>query len=77
MTGVSLEDHWRRLDYTRGLLMDFYKSMSLDEYRRLRHLDEYGVTPEWVLHHLMQHEAGHRDELEMLRQASEKASNAL
>jgi uncharacterized damage-inducible protein DinB len=71
--GVSLEDHWRRLDYTRGLLLDFYKPMSLSEYRRPRHLDEYDVTPEWVLHHLMQHEAGHRDELEMLRQAAEKS----
>lgn len=75
--GLSLDEHWQRLDYVRGLLLDVYKPMTLAEYRRPRHLDEYDVTPEWVLHHLMQHEAGHRDELEMLRQASEKALNAL
>lgn len=75
--GLSLDDHWRRLDYVRGLLLEFYNPMSLEDYRRPRHLEEYDVTPEWVLHHLMQHEAGHRDELEMLRQASEKALNAL
>lgn len=75
--GIGLDDHWQRLDYARGLLLEFYKPMSLEEYRRPRRLDEYDVTPEWVLHHLMQHEAGHRDELEMLRQASEKALNAL
>jgi uncharacterized damage-inducible protein DinB len=26
----------------------------------------YLVTPEWVLHHLMQHEAEHRGQIEMI-----------
>ncbi|MBZ0299768.1 MAG: hypothetical protein K8J31_08515 [Anaerolineae bacterium] len=69
--GVLLDDHWHRLDLVRGLLRDTFKRMTLADYRRPRMLDDYDVTPEWVLHHLMQHEAGHRDELEALRMLAE------
>jgi len=42
------------------MLVDALVTMSLSEFRRVRHLDDYDVTPEWVIHHLLQHEAGHR-----------------
>lgn len=71
--GVNLDDHWKRLDVVRGLLLETFKAMSLDEYRRVRELEQYDVTPEWVLHHLMQHEAEHRDEMISLRAAAEKS----
>ncbi len=71
--GVSLDAHWQRLDFVRGLLLAVYKPMSLAEYRRPRHMDDYDVTPEWVLHHLMQHEAGHRDEIGALRIGAEQS----
>ena len=71
VSGQTLDEHWQRLDYTRGLLLDVYKKMSLEDYRYARCFDEYDVTPEWVLYHLMQHEAGHRDELAALRAAAE------
>ena len=70
--GVNLEDHWQRLDTVRNLLLVSYKAMSLNEYHRVRHMEQYDVTPEWVLHHLMQHEAEHRDEMISLRAAAEK-----
>jgi uncharacterized damage-inducible protein DinB len=75
VTGVGLDEHWRRLDFVRGLLLDVYKPMTLADYRRPRQFEAYAVTPEWVLHHLMQHEAGHRDELGALRGGAEKALN--
>jgi uncharacterized damage-inducible protein DinB len=31
-----------------------------DEFRRPRHLEQYDVTPQWVLHHLIQHEVEHQ-----------------
>jgi uncharacterized damage-inducible protein DinB len=68
VTGESLESLWARLDAVRALLLQTYKVMSLAEYRRPRTLEHYDVTPEWVLHHLMQHEAEHRDELRRLRE---------
>lgn len=71
--GLNLAEHWRRLDSVREMLMNAYKFMSLDEFRRVRVLDDYVVTPEWVLHHLCQHEAEHRSELAAIRAAAEKS----
>lgn len=73
--GISYTAHWERLDRVRKLLLDCYKSMPLDEYRRVRSLEPYDVTPEWVLHHLCQHEAEHRSEIAAIRAAAEKYLN--
>lgn len=70
--GLSLEQHLGRLETVRGLLLDVFQSMHLDEFRRVRSLAEYDVTPEWVLHHLMQHEAEHRSQIGALRVAAER-----
>jgi uncharacterized damage-inducible protein DinB len=35
-------------------------------------LADYETTPEWVLHHLMQHEAEHRGQIGELRRWAEK-----
>lgn len=71
--GQTLEAHLQRLDYVRGWLLKSYKSLTLAEYRRPRSLENYDVTPEWVLHHLMQHEAGHREEICALRDEALRA----
>ena len=65
--GASLEEHLGRLETVRGLLLEVYQRMDLADFRRVRSLDEYDVTPEWVLHHMMQHEAEHRGQIGMLR----------
>jgi uncharacterized damage-inducible protein DinB len=65
--GCSLEQHLERLETVRGLLLDVFQRMHLPEFRRVRALPNYDVTPEWVLHHLMQHEAEHRGQIGALR----------
>ena len=70
--GFSLEQHLSRLETVRGLVLDVYQQMDLPEFRRVRSLAEYDVTPEWVLHHLMQHEAEHRSQLGALRASAER-----
>jgi uncharacterized damage-inducible protein DinB len=65
--GLSLEQLLSRLEIVRGLLLNVYQQMDLLEFRRIRALPDYDVTPEWVLHHLMQHEAEHRSQLGALR----------
>jgi uncharacterized damage-inducible protein DinB len=65
--GYALEEHLQRLDAVRSEVLEAFHGMSLAELRRPRELPEYVVTPEWVLHHLMQHEAEHRGEIGMLR----------
>jgi uncharacterized damage-inducible protein DinB len=73
VTGRSLAEHDALLDEVRALLLGAYLGMALAEYRRPRQLERYDVTPEWVLHHLMQHEAEHRGELSDLRRRAEAA----
>ena len=70
--GFSLEQHLRRLETVRGLLLDVYRQMDLPEFRRIRSLASYDVTPEWVLHHMMQHEAEHRGQIGALRAMAER-----
>jgi uncharacterized damage-inducible protein DinB len=42
--------------------------MTLEDFRRPRHFPgQYDVTPEWVLYHLMEHEAEHRGHIQTLR----------
>jgi uncharacterized damage-inducible protein DinB len=71
--GLSLEEHLRRLETVRGLLLAAFQNMELSEYRRVRSLEHYDVTPEWVLHHLMQHEAEHRSQIGALRARAKRA----
>jgi uncharacterized damage-inducible protein DinB len=64
--GVSLVEHLHRLDLVREHLLAAFRQMTPTEIRRIRHFPAYDVTPEWVLHHLIQHEAEHRGEIQLL-----------
>lgn len=63
MTGEGLETHLERLGFVRARLLERFTGMDETEYRRLRHLPNYDVSPQWVLHHLAQHEALHRGQI--------------
>jgi uncharacterized damage-inducible protein DinB len=73
VSGLSLDDHLQRLDSTRKLLLGTFRAMTLEDFRRPRSLPDYDVTPEWVLHHLAQHEAEHRGEMLTVRAMGEHA----
>jgi len=73
---VSLAEHLQRLDILREHLLASFREMSLEEFRRPRHFPDYDVTPEWVLHHLIQHEVEHRGHIQMLRSLAERAREA-
>lgn len=70
--GFSLEQYLSLLERVRILLLDVYARMDLSDFRRVRSLEPYDVTPEWVLHHLMQHEAEHRSQIGALRHRAER-----
>ncbi len=70
--GVNLTEHLERLATVRSLLLDAFQGMELSEFRRVRSLEQYDVTPEWVLHHLMQHEAEHRSQIGSLRDRAKR-----
>ena len=72
VAGVSLADHLNRLDLVRATLLAVFRTITVEDFRRPSHLVDYDVTPEWVLHHLMQHEAGHRGEIGEMRRLAEQ-----
>lgn len=69
----SLEEHLKRLETVRHLVLDVYAQMDLADFRRPRSLEYYDVTPEWVLYHLMQHDAEHRSQIESIRARAERS----
>jgi hypothetical protein len=71
--GLPLAVHVDRLAQTRAVLVEVIQGMSTADLRRVRHLAGADVTPEWVFHHLLQHEAEHRGELGVIRFRAEQA----
>ena len=74
--GVTLEEHLDRLDRTRGVFLDHLHRMDLAEFRRVRAPanEDYEVTPEWVVYHLVEHEVGHAYQMRSLkRRAASRA----
>ncbi len=72
-TELDLDLFLDRLAAVRRLLLAAFAGMTRADFRRARELPDYAVTPEWVLHHLMQHEAEHRGQIGMLRELAESA----
>ena len=68
LRGSDLEAYLERLERVRAVLLDVYQKMSLEDFRAPHDLEEYTVTPEWALFHLMQHEAEHRSQIEHIRE---------
>lgn len=66
VTGETLERHLARLSWVRSLLDETFLPMSAEDFRRPRILENYDVTPEWVLMHLALHEAHHEGQLALL-----------
>jgi hypothetical protein len=69
--GLSLEEHVARLAGVRAFALDHLRSMSAAEYHRVRSLPRYDVAPDWVVHHLLQHEAEHRAHIAWIRDTAQ------
>lgn len=68
LRGLPLEDYLHRLETVRQTLLEEFKPITVEDFRRARSFPgQYDVTPEWVLHHLIQHEAEHRGHIQTLR----------
>ena len=65
--GESLDMHLRRLAAVRAILTDRLRPMSVADFHAPRTRDHYDVSPAWVVHHLLQHEAEHRSEIGWLK----------
>jgi hypothetical protein len=65
--GVPIAAHLERLSAIRRYLLERLRTMSNADFHRIRHLASYDAAPDWVLHHLLQHEAEHRSHIAWLR----------
>ena len=72
---VSLETHLQRLTNMREHFMKAMRSISDEDFKQPRIFPDYQVTPEWVIHHLMQHEAEHRGQIMDIRESYEYRIN--
>jgi uncharacterized damage-inducible protein DinB len=70
--GETASQHEHRLARVRQALLQALGGMTLTEFRRIRHLPDYDVTAEWVVLHLMQHEAEHRGQIVVIRKSFEQ-----
>ncbi|MGD6957233.1 DinB family protein [Rossellomorea aquimaris] len=65
----SLEEHFHRLNKVREVFLSHFRSMDLTDWRKLRTLEKYDVSPEWVVYHLIEHESHHRGQIfQLLRE---------
>lgn len=67
--GVPLDVHLGRLERSRRLFLETFRDIPPAEWRRLRapEGEDYAVTPQWAVFHLVEHEAGHAFQISALR----------
>jgi uncharacterized damage-inducible protein DinB len=70
---MSMDQHLQRLATVRNRLLATFATLPPDDFRRPRTMPRYTITPEWTLHHLMQHEAEHRGQIVTLRDFAQQA----
>ena len=69
----SLAHLLQRLQAVRAVTLDRLAALSVDEFHAPRRRERYDVSPSWVVHHLLQHEAEHRSEIARVRTLLEPA----
>jgi uncharacterized damage-inducible protein DinB len=65
---MSLQDHTERLATVRTMLLELLRPMTNAEFHRVRPRERFDVSPDWIIHHLLQHEAEHRSDIYRLRE---------
>jgi len=61
--GETFDTHLARFHAVRARVMYSLRDMTADGFHRVRFLGDYDVKPEWVIHHLNQHEAERRGQI--------------
>lgn len=68
---VTLEDHLKRMAAVRAHLLEAFCALTLEDFHRPRQIEDYTITPHYVLYHLCQHEAEHRGHIQEIKQSVE------
>ena len=70
--GTSMNEHIQRLELTRSHLLEHFRVMDLKEFRRKYVRADYDITPEWVLCHIIDHEARHWGQILALKSEAKR-----
>lgn len=75
VVGVSAPDHVARLDKSRAIFLERMKSMTVQDWSRLRGPagEDYTVSPGWAVFHLVEHEAGHAAQMGVMKKRARAA----
>jgi hypothetical protein len=65
--GLPLDAHLDRLAAVRAYAIHHLRSMAADDFHAARMRPDDDMAPNWVIHHLLQHEAEHRTHIAYLR----------
>ncbi len=65
--GESLAAHLERLATVREVLLQRFRTMGGEDFHAPRVRERFDLSPAWVIHHLLQHEAEHRSEIGWLK----------
>lgn len=71
--GEPMAHHLDRLARTRAMVRDELGAMSAEDFHHVRSRDDYDVSADWVVFHLIDHEVEHRVRLTALREAFRRA----
>jgi len=71
--GQPLDEHLARLETIRGLCLERLRPMTNEAFHAIRTFERYDAAPDWVIHHLLQHEAEHRSHIAWLRDTYPRA----
>ena len=67
--GETLATHLERLAAIRAMVHERVAPMSVEEFHAPKAGESIDVSPAWVIHHLLQHEAEHRAHIAWVRDA--------
>ncbi|MCP3977235.1 MAG: DinB family protein [bacterium] len=71
--GFSIANHLERLATVRGHFLVDIKQLPAEAFALFNGVAENPSTPEWVLHHLRQHEGEHRGQIQSIRTVLDSA----
>ena len=71
--GQSIEEHLARLAGIRAFVLAHLRPMTNDAFHAVRSFERYDAAPDWVIHHILQHEAEHRAHIAWLRDTHPRA----
>lgn len=72
----SLQKHLSRLSSIREHLLHEFLNMTTERFWKALGLADYDVSPAYVIHHLMQHEAEHRSQIDAIRMKAKMGSGS-